>query len=207
VRWVDLFNVRYEVLLYDLTSTYFECDVPDDPNDPRRFGHSRDRRGDCVQVVVALVVTPEGRLTRMEGALAETPWMSAREKVRVKLHEDEGELYVLAESGPRKDKERALRQRKLKRYWKRLADLKAQLLDRPMSRDDLIEKIGAAKDRAGRQAAALASVVVAAATNRFREARDRADARRTDPHHGWTRVAADSPHRTLSGCQPVAQCP
>ncbi len=59
-RWSDLFGVRYEVLLYDLTSTYFECDVPTDENDPRRFGYSRDRRGDCVQVVVALVVTPEG---------------------------------------------------------------------------------------------------------------------------------------------------
>lgn len=59
-RWRDLFGVRYEVLLYDLTSTYFECDVPDEENDPRRFGYSRDKRGDCVQVVIALVVTPEG---------------------------------------------------------------------------------------------------------------------------------------------------
>lgn len=59
-RWSDLFGARYEVLLYDLTSTYFECDVPAEENDPRRFGYSRDRRGDCVQVVVALVVTPEG---------------------------------------------------------------------------------------------------------------------------------------------------
>lgn len=49
-----------EVVLYDLTSTYFECDVPTDENDPRRFGYSRDKRSDCVQVVVALVVTPEG---------------------------------------------------------------------------------------------------------------------------------------------------
>lgn len=59
-RWDELFKVRFEVLLYDLTSTYFECDAPEDPSDPRRFGYSRDRRGDCVQVVVALVVTPEG---------------------------------------------------------------------------------------------------------------------------------------------------
>ena len=59
-RWSDLFGAHYEVLLYDLTSTYFECDVPADETDPRRFGYSRDRRGDCVQVVVALAVTPEG---------------------------------------------------------------------------------------------------------------------------------------------------
>lgn len=59
-RWSDLFGARYEVVLYDLTSTYFECEVPTGENDPRRFGYSRDKRGDCVQVVVALVVTPEG---------------------------------------------------------------------------------------------------------------------------------------------------
>ncbi len=59
-RWSELFGARYEVLLYDLTSTYFECDAPVDPDDPRRFGYSRDKRGDCVQVVIALVVTPEG---------------------------------------------------------------------------------------------------------------------------------------------------
>ncbi len=59
-RWQDLFGAKFDVLLYDLTSTYFECDVPADPADPRRFGHSRDKRSDCVQVIVALVVTPEG---------------------------------------------------------------------------------------------------------------------------------------------------
>jgi hypothetical protein len=59
-RWRDLFNASYEVLLYDLTSTYFESDPPDDPHDKRRFGYSRDKRSDCVQVLVALVITPEG---------------------------------------------------------------------------------------------------------------------------------------------------
>jgi transposase len=46
------------VLLYDLTSTYFECDPPE--SGKRRFGYSRDKRFDCVQVVIALIVTPEG---------------------------------------------------------------------------------------------------------------------------------------------------
>ena len=59
-RWRDLFNVSFDVLLYDLTSTYFECDPPEGDDAKRRFGHSRDRRSDCVQVVIALVVTPEG---------------------------------------------------------------------------------------------------------------------------------------------------
>lgn len=57
-RWESLFGVRFEVLLYDLTSTYFECDPPEEGK--RRYGYSRDKRFDCVQVVIALIVTPEG---------------------------------------------------------------------------------------------------------------------------------------------------
>jgi hypothetical protein len=60
-RWRDLFNVEFDVLLYDLTSTYFEINASDLPEgDKRRHGYSRDKRPDCPQVVIALVVTPEG---------------------------------------------------------------------------------------------------------------------------------------------------
>jgi len=59
-RWRDLFNASFDVLLYDLTSTYFEANPPFPEGDKRRYGYSRDRRSDCVQVVIALVVTPEG---------------------------------------------------------------------------------------------------------------------------------------------------
>jgi len=59
-RWRDLFGVTFDVLLYDLTSTYFESDPPFPEGDKRKFGYSRDKRSDCVQVVIALVVTPEG---------------------------------------------------------------------------------------------------------------------------------------------------
>ena len=60
-RWRDLFNVDFDVLLYDLTSTYFEINASDVPEgDKRRHGYSRDKRPDCPQVVIALVVTPEG---------------------------------------------------------------------------------------------------------------------------------------------------
>ena len=59
-RWKDLFNARFEVLLYDLTSTYFESDPPFAEGDKRRYGYSRDKRSDCVQVVIALIVTPVG---------------------------------------------------------------------------------------------------------------------------------------------------
>ena len=47
-------------LLYDLTSTYFESPLPEDEKDKRRYGYSRDKRSDCVQVVIALIVTPDG---------------------------------------------------------------------------------------------------------------------------------------------------
>ena len=59
-RWRDLFEAKYEVLLYDLTSTYFESDPRENSTGMRRFGYSRDKRSDCVQVVIALIVTPEG---------------------------------------------------------------------------------------------------------------------------------------------------
>ena len=59
-RWKDLFNAKFDILLYDLTSTYFECDPPIGERDKRKFEHSRDKRSDCVQVVIALIVTPEG---------------------------------------------------------------------------------------------------------------------------------------------------
>ena len=57
-RWATLFQARFDILLYDLTSTYFESDPPGAGK--RRFGYSRDKRPDCVQVVLALIVTPEG---------------------------------------------------------------------------------------------------------------------------------------------------
>ena len=223
-RWSDLFGAKFEVLLYDLTSTYFECDVPVDEADPRRFGYSRDKRGDCVQVVVALVVTPEGlplayemfpgntadkttlrgmlatirrrygeahriwimdrgipteevlaelrvvdaqvkylvgtpkgRLTQHEAALAEKPWQAVRPQLRVKLLAHEGELYVLAESQARAGKERGMRRRRLKAYWKRLGELQAQHPER----DDLLKKLGAAQDRAGRVVTGVVKVEVA----------------------------------------------
>jgi len=59
-RWGELFGATFDVLLYDLTSTYFESDVERSAADLRQYGYSRDKRGDCRQVVIALIVTPEG---------------------------------------------------------------------------------------------------------------------------------------------------
>jgi transposase len=57
-QWEDMFGIEFDVLLYDLTSTYFEglCEQ----NSKATFGYSRDKRSDCRQVVIALIVTPEG---------------------------------------------------------------------------------------------------------------------------------------------------
>lgn len=59
-RWGELFDAKFDVLLYDLTSTYFESDVERDEHDKRQYGYSRDKRFDCRQVVIGLIVTPEG---------------------------------------------------------------------------------------------------------------------------------------------------
>lgn len=60
-RWRDLINVEFDVLLYELTSTYFEINAADVPEgEKRRHGYSRDKQPDCPQVVIALVVTPDG---------------------------------------------------------------------------------------------------------------------------------------------------
>jgi len=57
-RWQDMFGIEFDVLLYDLTSTYFEGLCEQNPK--ARFGYSRDKCSDCRQVVIALIVTPEG---------------------------------------------------------------------------------------------------------------------------------------------------
>ena len=57
-KWADLFHADFEVLLYDLTSTYFEGAMEENPK--AKHGYSRDGRPDCLQVVIALVITPDG---------------------------------------------------------------------------------------------------------------------------------------------------
>jgi hypothetical protein len=258
-RWYDLFGAKFEVLLYDLTSTYFECDVPADPADPRRFGHSRDKRSDCVQVIVALVVTPEGlplayemlpgntadkttlrdmlqliqnrygaaeriwvmdrgipteavleqlrqsdskvsylvgtpkgRLSALEKQLADKPWQQVRPQLRVKLLPQAGEVYVLAESGARISKERSMRRRKLKTLWQRLGQIQQQ----DLTRDQRMEKLGGARDRAGRAVATLVHTTVDAAGQlRFHlnRAKLRVACRREGRYLLRTNLRADNP--------------
>ncbi len=57
-RFGELFNIEYDLLLYDITSTYFEGEAAS--NSQAKRGYSRDQRPDCKQVCIALVVTKEG---------------------------------------------------------------------------------------------------------------------------------------------------
>jgi len=210
-RWQGLFGARFDVLLYDLTSTYFESSQPADENDKRRYGYSRDKRSDCVQVVIALVVSPEGfplayevlagntsdrttlkeflnkietqygkaeriwvmdrgipteavltemrqstppvyylvgtpkgRLSQLEQKLLALPFTTVRSGIEVKLLAQEQELYVLANSHQRIDKERAMRRRQLRALLKRLKELQAMKFNTSQT---LLLKLGAAKGK------------------------------------------------------------
>src|SRR6516165_1930146 len=104
-----------------------------------------------------LVGTPKGRLTRLEKHLIAQPWQEARPGVQVKLLAQEGELYVLAQSRDRVAKERAMRRRQLKRLWARLKQLSTMRL----TREELLMKLGAARDQS-RTAWRLLTIEVAA---------------------------------------------
>src|SRR5947207_1505566 len=88
-----------------------------------------------------LVGTPKGRLSKYEAKLLELPWQIVREGVQVKLLAADGELYVLAQSTDRINKERSMRVRQLKGLWKRLKELQAMKI----TRDTLLMKLGGAK--------------------------------------------------------------
>ncbi len=210
-KWADLFAADFEVLLYDLTSTYFEGEMGRNPKAKR--GYSRDGRPDCLQVVIALVVTtdgfplayevmdgntsdrttlrkflthventygkakrvwvmdrgipteevlaemrspqrqtfylvgtPKSKISQHEKQWLDLPWQKVRDSVEVKLYAHENELYVLAKSEGRQQKEIAMRRRKLVRLLRKLRAMRRSL----PSRDQLLLRIGAAKKEAGR---------------------------------------------------------
>jgi hypothetical protein len=95
-----------------------------------------------------VVGTPKGRRSQLEAALAQGPWQEARENVRVKRWPEGEERYALVERRRRVGKERAMRRRRLKRLRDRWADLSA----RPVPYETLLQKIGAARHEAGRDA-------------------------------------------------------
>ena len=219
-RWQDLFAAEFDVLLYDLTSTYFEGLCQQNPK--ARHGYSRDGRGDCRQVVIALIVTPRGfplayevlpgntvdhstlkdflrkieqrygkarrvwvmdrgiptaetlaemratgtdylvgtprsLLSALEQALTGLPWQQARPDVRVKLLQQEAEVYVLAQSQARQAKEKAMRRRRLRAFWDGLRRLRRHC----RNRDRLLERLAVLKHQAGR-AASLVEITLPA---------------------------------------------
>lgn len=99
-----------------------------------------------------LVGTPKGRLTQLEQGFLSQTWVNAREHVRVKLLAQGEEMYVLAHSEARVDKERAMRRRRLKKLLARLRELQKQKL----THDELLMKLGAARTQAGRAYALVA---------------------------------------------------
>ncbi|WP_256381202.1 IS1634 family transposase [Kiritimatiella glycovorans] len=93
-----------------------------------------------------LVGTPRGRLTKLEKQFLECDWKAVQSQVEVKLAHDDGDLYVLTRSKGRQQKERSMRQRKLKWLWKRLHTIRSM---EKLKRDDLLIKLGSAKRDAG----------------------------------------------------------
>jgi hypothetical protein len=98
------------------------------------------------QPVSYLVGAPKGRLSKPEESFIGEPWEQVRSEVKVKLLAEDGEVYILARSDGRVDKERGMRRRRLKKLWRRLHELQKQNI----SRDTRLLKIGAAKKEAGR---------------------------------------------------------
>ena len=213
-RWKDLFGATYDLLLYDLTSTYFEGQMEEAPK--AKYGYSRDRRSDCRQVVIALVLsaegfplayevmpgntsdrttlkaflqkiqtqygqarrvwimdrgipteetlaemrqsdppvgylvgTPRARWDQFQEPLEKVPWQKLRDQVEVKLLAQGAEVYVLAKSQGRREKEIAIRRRKLARLLRTLRQLR-RTRQRPWKRDTLLHKLGAAHKEAGK---------------------------------------------------------
>ena len=212
-RWKDLFGATYDLLLYDLTSTYFEGQMEQAPK--AKHGYSRDKRSDCRQVVIAVVLSPEGfplayevmpgntsdkttlhlflqkiqaqygqakriwimdrgipteqvlqemrqsdppvgylvgtprgRWEELKQAFAAVPWEKLRESVELKLVSQEQEVYILVKSQGRRQKERAIRRKKLARLLRTLRVLR-RTRQRPWRRDTLLQKLGAAHKEAG----------------------------------------------------------
>jgi transposase len=95
-----------------------------------------------------LVGTPKGRLSKLEQRFLHEPWTTVREGVQVKRLATDEDVYVLAQSDARIDKERGMRRKRLRRYMQRLSALQGQSL----TRDQLLMKLGAARHEAGRAA-------------------------------------------------------
>lgn len=105
-----------------------------------------------------LVGTPRGRLNKLERSFLDKQWQSVRDGVKVKLNEQEDELYILAHSAQRRNKERAIRQKQLRKLARRLGQL--QKLKTPLKRDDLLMKLGSARKEVSQKVWALLQITL-----------------------------------------------
>jgi transposase len=202
-KWRDLFGATYDVLLYDLTSTYFEGALEGVPKAQR--GYSRDHRPDCKQLVIALLVSPEGfplsyevfggnrrdvttlqeiveaverkhgqarrvwvfdrgivseanlkwlrergahylvgtprsALKAREKALLEGSWRQISDQVQVQLVGEGKEVYVLCRSSGRRDKEAAMRRRRLLGLMRGLVKLRRQLRHHRIGQEVVLQR-------------------------------------------------------------------
>jgi hypothetical protein len=80
-------NARFDVLLYDLTSSYFESNAPFPEEDKRKHGYSRDKRPDCVQVVIALPTTDDREIILTRHTQPEADQELLLEKLKLTLPE------------------------------------------------------------------------------------------------------------------------
>jgi transposase len=92
-RWQDLFGAKCDLLLYDLTSTYFEGQAGEIPI--ARRGYSRDHRPDALQIILAVVVTEEGFPLSYEVFEGNRADVTTLEEILDSVERD-GELYVLS---------------------------------------------------------------------------------------------------------------
>ena len=133
-----------------------------------------------------LVGTPKGRLTRLEKHLVVKPWQEARPGVQSLPRRRPGSAigaiggaFVLAQSRDRVAKERAMRRRQLKRLWARLKQISTMQL----TREELLMKLGAARDQS-RTAWRLVVIEVAADSATFSYRLDRNKLRQTRSREG-----------------------
>jgi transposase len=264
-RWKTLFDARFDILLYDLTSTYFEGQSQKIPK--ARHGYSRDGRGDCRQVVIALVVTTDGlplayevlagnradkttlglflakiqsmygkarrvwimdrgipteatlkqmraeevaylvgtpraMLDKLEKDLADKPWEQVHQGMKVKLLEQEGELYVQAASDDRRKKENAMRRRKLKKLARGLNRLRRGFKRRTISRDQVLRRVAVLRKQAGRAGSFLK--IREPATD---EPVNRATFTARLDKAAWKRAMRHDGHYILRACIPFEQWP
>src|SRR6058998_2433563 len=167
-KWADLFEADFEVLLYDLTSTYFEGEMKQNPKAKR--GYSRDGRPDCLQVVIGLVVTTDGFPLAYEVMDGNTSDRTTLRKFLKHIEDRYGRakrIWVMDRGIPTEEVLAEMRssdpptlylvgtpKSKISEHEKHWLDLpwqKVRAMRRSLpSRDQLLLRIGAAKKEAGR---------------------------------------------------------